>query len=250
MKWVRYMLVLCFLPATMAFAASDNLHQQARDAYSNGDYVQAISIYETMTQEGESDELYYNLGNAYYKNNQIGKAILNYERALRLNPSYDDAAFNLQLANEKIQDKIEPIERFFLSQWIDSLRALLSSNTWAWISIIMFSLTLLAALGYALGLYKWIRKTSFFLMLFFLMFTITTFVFARQQKSYMEKRADAIVMEGSVTVKSSPDESGTELFIIHEGTKVFIKSGLNQWVEISLLDGNVGWVRKSQIEQI
>ena len=116
MKWVRYMLVLCFLPATMAFAASDNLHQQARDAYSNGDYVQAISIYETMTQEGESDELYYNLGNAYYKNNQIGKAILNYERALRLNPSYDDAAFNLQLANEKIQDKIEPIERFFLSQ--------------------------------------------------------------------------------------------------------------------------------------
>ena len=88
------------------------------------------------------------------------------------------------------------------------------------------------------------------MILFFFIFSSTTFVFAKQQKKHMELRSEAIVMEGSVTVKSSPDESGTELFIIHEGTKVSIKSSLNQWVEISLLDGNVGWVKKSQIEQI
>lgn len=250
MRLIKYLLVLCSLHTSLAFATTNEMLENARNAYGNGDYIQAISIYETINKEGESDNLYYNLGNAYYKNNQIGKAILNYERALRINPSFDDAIFNLQLANAKIQDKIDPIEKFFLTEWVKSLRLLLSSNTWAWISIIMFSLALFSALGYAFSPYKWLRKTSFFMILFFFIFSSTTFIFAKQQKKHMELRSEAIVMEGSVTVKSSPDESGTELFIIHEGTKVSIKSSLNQWVEISLLDGNVGWVKKSQIEQI
>lgn len=250
MKLIKYLLILFSLQTSIVFASTIELQEQARIAYSNGDYAQAISLYKTISQDGESDKLYYNLGNAYYKDNQIGKAILNYERALRINPSYDDAMFNLQLANARIQDKIDPIEVFFLTQWINNLRSLLSSNAWAWISVVMFSLTLLSALGYAFGPYKWLRKTAFFMILFFLIFSITTFSFAKQQKNYMEQRSEAIVMDSSVTVKSSPDESGTELFVIHEGTKVFIKNTLNQWVEISLLDGNVGWVKISQIEQI
>jgi len=250
MKLIKYVLILFSLQTPIVFASTVELQEQARIAYSNGDYTKAISIYELISQEGESDKLFYNLGNAYYKNNQIGKAILNYERALRINLSNDDAMFNLQLANAKIQDKIDPIEVFFLTQWINNLRSLLSSNAWAWISVVMFSLTLLSALGYAFGPYKWLRKTAFFMILFFLIFSITTFSFAKQQKNYMEQRSEAIVMDSSVTVKSSPDESGTELFVIHEGTKVFIKNTLNQWVEISLLDGNVGWVKISQIEQI
>ncbi len=238
------------LQTSVAFANIEQQQEEARKAYSEGDYKQAIALYETIAHEGESDVLYYNLGNAYYKNNQIGKAILNYERALRLNASNEDAEFNLQLANSKIQDKIDPVEVFFLTQWRRNLRALFSSNTWAWTSIVLFVLMLLGILGYAFSPYKWLRKTSFFLTFLFCALSITTFVFAQQQKNYMEQRAEAIVMEGSVTVKSSPDESGTELFVIHEGTKVYIKSSLNQWSEISLADGNVGWVKKSAIEQI
>ncbi len=238
------------LQTSVAFANLDQQQDKAHKAYSEGDYKQAIALYEAMAQEGESDALYYNLGNAYYKNNQIGKAILNYERALRQNTSNDDAEFNLMLTNSKIQDKIDPVEVFFLTQWWRNLRSACSSNAWAWTSIVLFVLMLLGILGYAFSPYKWLRKTAFYLAFLFCALSITTFTFARQQKNYLEQRAEAIVMEGSVTVKSSPDESGTDLFVIHEGTKVYIKSSLNEWSEISLADGNVGWVRKSAIEQI
>ena len=117
---------------------------QANEAYAQEDYIKAIELYEqTLKEQGVSSDLYYNLGNAYYKHNEFAKAILNYERALLLNPGNEDARFNLDMANTHIVDKIDPVGRFFLSVWIDSLRSFLSSNAWAVIGIVSFLLFLL-----------------------------------------------------------------------------------------------------------
>lgn len=251
MRYRFFAIIFCiYCSVTSVMASSGEQIVAAREAYSSGDYNAAIAIYEQLCTQGEAPELYYNLANAYYKNNQMGKAVLNYERALRLDRNYEDAKFNLQLANARIQDKIDPIPQFFLTQWVSSLRALFSSNAWSIMSVVLFVLMLLGVLGYVLAPYKWMRKTSFFVALFACLFSIATLCFARAQKQYAEQHAQAIVLEGSVTVKSSPDESGTELFVVHEGTKVSVKGVLNEWVEVVLADGNVGWIKAQTIERI
>lgn len=243
------LIILFFALASATFAFEVSI-SQANNAYKAGRYNEAITLYESVLEHGEAPELYYNLGNAYYKTNQIGKSILNYERALRLRPSFEDAKHNLALANTKVLDKIEPVEVFFVSQWIADFRSLLGSNGWAVLSIVFFVITLVLLLFYVFSPRKIIRQTSFFTAIFTFLFVIVFFSFSFSQRNYFEKREAAIVMQGSVTVKSSPDESGTELFILHEGTKVFVREIVGEWSEIKIADGNVGWIRNSEIEKI
>jgi hypothetical protein len=242
-------LIILFLVFSVNLFAFENSILLANDAYQKGNYDQAIVLYESVLEHGESPELYYNLGNAYYKTNQIGKSILNYERALRLRPSYEDAKHNLALANTKVLDKIEPIEVFFLSQWIDDFKALLGSNSWAILSIVFFIATLVLLLFYVFSPQKIVRQTAFFVAIFSFLFFIIFFGFSSSRKKHFEKREAAIVMQESVTVKSSPDESGTELFILHEGSKVFVREVVGGWSEIKIADGNIGWIKNSEIER-
>ncbi len=244
-----HLIVLFFVFATNIFAV-ENTISMANEAYQKGSYDEAITLYESVLNEGESPELYYNLGNAYFKTNQIGKSILNYERALRLNPSFEDAKHNLSLANTKVLDNIEPIEVFFLSQWIENLKSLLGSNEWAVSSILFFVITLVLLLFYVFSPKKIVRQTSFFVAIFFFLLSVVFFSFSSSRRNYFEKREAAIVMQGSVTVKSSPDESGTELFLLHEGTKVTVREVVGEWSEIKIADGNIGWVKNSEIERI
>lgn len=243
-------LIILFFTLTVGAFAFETSISQANKAYQEGNYNEAITLYESVLEHGEAPELYYNLGNAYYKTNQIGKSILNYERALRLRPSFEDAKHNLALANTKVLDKIEPIEVFFVSQWIADFRDLLGSNGWAVLSIATFVITLVLLLFYVFSPRKTIRQTSFFTAIFTLLFAIVFFSFSSSRHNYFEKREAAIVMQGSVTVKSSPDESGTELFILHEGTKVFVREVVGEWSEIKIADGNVGWIKNLEIEKI
>lgn len=224
--------------------------QRAEQLYSNKQFVEAAELYESMFQYGESADLYYNYANALYKSNQIGLAILNYERALRLDPNNDDIKFNLEFVNNMKTDKIEPIERFFFAEWLDALARMLTSNQWAYVSIISFFLMLLWGLFYLFGRKVWLRKLAFFLALFLLVLSVFTMVNAFKMKSLIENNPAAIVLSGSVSVKSSPDESGTEVFVIHEGTKVSIISTLAEWSEVRLADGNIGWLQTSTIEKI
>ena len=242
---------LCIVLSPLNAQTSIDLDwKKAEELYAAKQYVEAADVYADMFQYGESAALYYNYANALYKSNQLGLAILNYERALRLDPTNEDIKFNLEFVNKMKTDKIEPLERFFLSEWLEALGRLLTSNQWAYASIISFIVALVLVLLYLFGKKVWLRKFSFFSALFLLVFSICTMVYAFQIKDYIENNPEAIVLAGSVSVKSSPDDSGTEVFVIHEGTKVNVLSTLSTWSEVRLADGNVGWLQSSTIEKI
>ena len=224
---------------------------KANEAYAQEDYIKAIELYEqTAREHGVSSDLYYNLGNAYYKHNEIAKAILNYERALLLNPGNEDARFNLDMANTHIVDKIDPVGRFFLSVWIDTMRSYLTSNTWAVIGIIAFFLFIGGCYLYLFTRSVPLKKIGFFGGIVVLLIAIMANCFAWGLNEKKEIRNEAIVFDATVSVKSSPAESGTDLFVLHEGTKVVVLSKVGEWSEVKISDGNRGWLPSAAIEII
>lgn len=220
-------------------------------AYVNNDFASAIQIYESLLQQGEAPEIYYNLGNSYYKMDDIARAILNYERALLLSPGNADIRANLEIARSKAIDKVTPIPEIFFVAWIKSLVNSQSSDAWAKTGIVSFLLFWVSlAVFFFTQHIKW-KKVGFGAAALLLVVTVLANVFASQQKSFLTERNDAIILSPSVTVRSTPSESGTSLFILHEGRKVEIKdNSMREWKEIRLEDGKVGWVPASSIEVI
>lgn len=223
--------------------------ETAAEEYANSNYQQAAEIYTQLLEYQNSPELYYNLGNAYFKQGELGKSILAYERALRLQPHFKDAQYNLQFAQNMIVDNIEDQNNFFLKQWIISLRNLLSLTSWTYLSIALFIFALIAAFVFAFTRPIALRKTGFHLMWLSLLFSIFCFCFAANLHRRNIQRTEAIVMQGAVNAKSSPDRSGTDLFTLHEGTKVHIRSVVSNWAEIEV-GNNRGWVNLDTIERI
>lgn len=249
MKKIVIYLLFAFVGMTMAYGQESLT--QANEAYAQEDYIKAIELYEQTAREyGVSSDLYYNLGNAYYKHNEFAKAILNYERALLLNPGDEDARFNLDMANTRIVDKIDPVGRFFLSVWFDSLRSFLSSNTWAVIGVVTFLLFIVGCYLYLFSRAVVVKKIGFFGGIVILLISIMANWFAWGLSNKVENRDAAIVFAPTVSVKSSPAESGTDLFVLHEGTKVLIMSKVGEWFEVKISDGNRGWLPASTIEII
>ena len=178
------------------------------------------------------------------------RSILNYERALLLDPADQDIRFNLQMARQKSVDKIEPVGHFFLREWFESIQNIGSVNSWATTGVVCFILFIGCLILFFFS--KWLRlkKVGFYLGLFFLALVVFSNIFAANQKRELENRANAIVFAPTVTIKSSPDASGNDLFILHEGTKVTIKNKLGDWSEIALEDGNVGWIPTKDVVSI
>lgn len=220
-------------------------------AYIKNDFASAIQIYESLLQQGEAPEIYYNLGNCYYKTDDIARAILNYERALLLSPGNTDIRANLEIARSKAIDKVTPVPEIFFITWIKSLVNSQSSDAWARTGIVSFLLLLVSlAIFFFTQHIKW-KKIGFSAAILFLIVTVLSNLFASRQKSYLTNRNDAIILSPSVTVRSTPSESGTSLFVLHEGRKVEIKdNSMREWKEIRLEDGKVGWVPSSSIEVI
>ncbi len=231
--------------------AQSNALKQANILYTKGDYTEAAKQYEKiLSTEGVAPELYLNLGNAYYKSNETGKCILNYERALRLSPTYEDARYNLEIAQLKVVDNVSQNQSFFIGKWIDSLIKDLNSNQWFWTSLLFFLMCLGCIFLFIFGSSRAVRKSSFYVGTVLLAISLLTVFFAGIRKDQLLNHREAIVMTGTVSVKGSPDKSGTDLFQLHEGTKVSVKSTLGTWVEIKLGNGNVGWVEQENIERI
>lgn len=226
--------------------------ENADKAFLSEDYESAIETYELiLAGQVESADVYYNLGNSYYKVSNTAKAILNYERALLLSPGDYDIRFNLELAKSKTVDKVIPINEFFLFTWIKSLIYLESSDSWARIAITIFLFCIFSFLIYLFGTKMFIRKIGFLLAVCFFIMTILFNIFASYQKQQLINRVNGIVMIPSVTVKSTPNENGTDLFILHEGHKIEIKDAtMKEWREIRLADGNIGWIPMDAVEII
>lgn len=239
------------LAFSFSINAETNSVKKANDLYSKGDYQAAANEYEQiLLKDGAAPELYFNLGNAYYKSGEVGRSILNYERALRLNPTYEDAKVNLEMAQLKVVDNVVQIPPFFIKRWISVLMKLLTSNQWLVLSLVFLILTLASVLFFIFGYTLTYRKMSFYAAVVLLSLTVLTGFFSGVRKYQMTNHTDAIIMSGAVNVKSSPDKSGTDLFQLHEGTKVRIKSALGNWTEIVLGNGSVGWVEDENIEKI
>ena len=227
------------------------LWEQAAAAYNNANYDQAIEAYMAILSQGlHSAKLYYNLANAHFKKNELGKAILYYNRALRLKPGDEDIRHNLEYAESSTKDSIEEIPEFFLTTWVRAIRLTLSGNTWTILSLVMLALALGMALLFLLSQRLSLRKTGFYMMsAAAVLFIITTF-FAISDRKTNVGHTEAIVMSSSVSIKSSPDRAATELFVLHEGTKLTIGDTIEGWAEVRIADGRKGWIETSRIEKI
>lgn len=224
----------------------------ADSAYSQNDFATALEIYENILKENyEAAEIYYNLGNTYFKMNNMAKAILNYERALLLSPNDNNIRFNLELAQSKTVDKISPQGELFIVSWIKSLINLMSVYSWSVCAVVFFIVFIVSLLLFVFSKKRTIKKVGFTVAFIAIVVVIVANLFANYQKDLLTNRQSAIVMVPSVTVKSTPSESGTDLFIIHEGHKVKISDdSMREWKEIELEDGNVGWVQTTVLEII
>ena len=225
---------------------------QADSAYINNDFASAVYLYENiLANQGESADIYYNLGNSYFKMDNIAKAIVNYEKALVLNPADGDIRFNLELAQSKTVDKVTPMSEIFLVTWMKNLTDLMSEKGWAKMGITTFILMLSMLALYFFSKKIALKKIGFISAVCLLFICVIANIFASSQKNKAESHGEAIIMAPSVTVKSTPNDGGTDLFILHEGHKVTIKDNtMREWKEIQLEDGNVGWVPTSVIEII
>jgi len=242
--------ILAILIASTLFAQNDLL-RKANELYTQDKFTQAIDAYNQLLMTNlESPEVYFNLGNAYYKTNQFPKAILNYERAKLLSPDDEDINFNLQVANQRVVDSIQELPGIFVVRWWNSLVNSQTTDTWALISIIAFVLFLTLAGLYFFARSGDIRRVAFWTAFFLFIFSMMTWSFAARQKSRLVDHTYAIVMQPTVTVKSSPSEKGTNLFVVHEGLKVKITDKLGDWIEVKLADGNKGWLLTESIERI
>lgn len=220
-------------------------------AYMRNDFASAIQMYEALLKEGEAADIYYNLGNSYYKADNIAKAILNYERALLLQPGNADYRANLEVARSKTVDKMEAVPEIFFVTWIKSLINSMSVNAWAISGIVGFILLIVSIYLFVFSKQIVLKKIGFIAGIFFLFFVILANVFAAEQKDRLLNRNKAIIISPSVTVRSTPSEGGTSLFVLHEGSKVNVKdSSMKEWKEIRLDDGKVGWVPSTSIEII
>ena len=235
----------------MPLSANAITKQNADDEYAKGNYQQAIKDYQEILKTGVSSEIYYNLGNAYYRTDNITQALLAYERALQLSPGDNDIRFNLQYARSKTIDKITPETEMFFVTWYHSLVNFTSVDRLANTAIVSIVMALLLILVFLFAPQMWARKSGFYGSAAFLLLFAFANLFAFQQKHELETKQGAIVIAPTVNVKKTPAASGTDVFVIHEGTRVDITDrGMKQWRGIKLADGREGWLKTSQIEEI
>ena len=239
--------MICF-GGTSAKAVTKN---NADTEYQKGNYQQAIRDYEEILKNGESAEIYFNLGNAYYRTDNITKAVLNYERARLLSPGDDDINFNLQFARSKTIDKITPQSEMFFITWYKSLVNFTSVDNWAKTGILCIVMALLLVLLYLFGPQLMLRKIGFFAGLAFFVIFLLSNLFAFQQKQALDNRTGAIIISPSVNIKKTPAKNSADQFVLHEGTRVdIIDKGMTDWRCIRVGDGREGWIETKAIEEI
>lgn len=254
-KMKRIMIIFGILTVSAAWLSAqdaDSLWNQAVKDYTEENYQAALDCFSALEAEGYvSRELYYNIGNCYYKlGNCLGQSILYYERALKLDPSYEDAQVNLAIAREYTLDRIDEVPEFILLTWIKAFRDTVSSDAWAWIALALFLVTAVMVLLFRFGGSPAVRKTAFAMAIIALAFMIISAVFAFNLRSELESEDGAVVTVPVSSVKSSPGSTDQSLFILHEGTRISVLESLGEWYRIELSDGRQGWMEAEDVEII
>jgi len=250
---MRRLVIFTFLLLSFSVFSEnpDDLIREANEAYSRSEYSHAIELYEqVLALDLAAPELYYNLGNAYFKHNRMGRAILNFERASRLDPSNENIIHNLNVTRSKLVDRVEQRPLLFYERWWRNSYMMQSASGWGITAVIILLFFLSATSVYLFSRTRGVKKTAFYTGILLLLLTGLSFIFAQKQYNRLTSQNEAIIMSPRVSAKSSPSLQSPDLFLVHEGTKVTIRNTLGEWIEIGLTDGNVGWVKKESLEVI
>ena len=254
MKKVMFGFLFFFTPTVSMVAQNIELtaiFDEANRLYLEQKYDVAINKYESIIKNGyENGEIYFNLGNAYYKTGKIQFAVLNYERAKKILPNDEDVQFNLQLANLQLVDKVEPIPELFVYRWVNSAMTFISLKT---MLRMMYGLFILMLASFSIFLFARTYEQKRYSLMGGIIFTVLL-VFGVANflvQSYRESNSEfAVVMNDVSNIKSAPDSKGNDLFVIHRGLKVQVLDNVNKWKKIRLADGKVGWIPEKEVENI
>jgi len=257
MRFNQIKLIVCFLaimfsPAISFGADNRQLFEKANALYAKNQYKQAADIYNEILKAGyQSAALYFNLGNAHYKQGEVPEAILYYEKAHRLAPGDDDINFNIRLANSKTVDKIDEVPEFFLSRWWNGFILSFSADKLATTAIIFMLIGSAFLIWYFFAIAGGVKKFAFFSSVVFFFVAIGAVVIATSQLSYFDNNKQGIVFTPSVNVKTSPADAVSTAFVLHEGTKVnVLGSNGGGWLKIKLANGNEGWIKAADVKEI
>ncbi len=254
MKKLSVLILLILLIGNNSHAgniAPESLFKRANELYDKKNYKQSIEIYDKIMRSGyHSAELYFNTGNAYYKTGNYPYAILYYEKAKLLDPSNQDIEFNLAKARTYSIDKIEAIPEFFINTLFENFVSRFPTNTWAELGLAFFIIGIVLFCGYFIIIKRRLRKSMFYVAIFMFAFSVLSVTFAFKTKKYVQKPGTAIIVSPTVPVKASPDYEAVDVFLLHEGSKVFLIRKLSNWYEIKLADGKQGWLEVNSIAKI
>jgi tetratricopeptide (TPR) repeat protein len=245
-------LVFVLFFAQLAFTQEqEEKFRQGTEYFSAGSFEKALEVWTSLYKTGyRSAELNYNIGNALFKMNNIPGSILYYERASLLKPADEDIKYNLQIARTLVVDRFEEIPELFFVSWYNFISLLLSSNSWARISIATFILCLMFLSLYFYSSKYRLKVLGFWLALIMVLVSLSSLAFTIRNKNLVFNSREAIIFSPLVNGKSSPDNSGTDLFLLHEGTKVTVEDEVGEWFEVRLSDGNKGWIPSNSLEII
>jgi tetratricopeptide (TPR) repeat protein len=246
MKNIFYILLL----ATQVFFAQNGF-EVGNDLYQKGKYNEAVVAYENVEKDNkQSAELYFNLGNSYYKLNKVAPAIYNYEKALLLSPKDGEVLANIRFAQKRTIDEVKVIPKVGFGKLLRDFTAIYDYNTWAWISVSLSVLFLFSFIGYyfsQLTLSKRIFFLGMFIIFVLLLISVAAAIF---EKTHYKNERPAIVFAEMVDVKAEPQKSASNVVTLHEGTKVFVKETLENWKKVQLTDGTEGWIQTSAIKEL
>ena len=246
MKNILYILLL----STQIFFAQSGF-ERGNELYKNGEFDQAVQSYESVLTAGKhSSELYFNLGNAYYKLNKVAPSIYNYEKALVLNPNNNEAINNLKFAQKRTIDEIKVIPKVGFGKLIRDFTGIYHYNTWAWISVGLAMAFLLFFIGYyfsQITLSKRIFFFGMFVLFLLILISVSATIF---EKSHFDNEKPAIVFDEMANLKSEPRNGGKPIFILHEGTKVYVEEVIGKWKKVQLTDGTEGWMESTAIREV
>ncbi|MDT8413741.1 MAG: tetratricopeptide repeat protein [Flavobacteriaceae bacterium] len=246
---LRSGLLFLFFSMQLSTVAQEEVFSEANELYNQEQYTQAIEKYEAiLNAKKHSAELYYNMGNAYYKTDQLGQAIYYFEKALRLAPDDEDIQNNLAFAKNQTIDVITPLPKVGFNALVRKVGALLSVNSWAIFAIISAFLVALCYLLYAYAHKSFIKRIYFTAFLFSIFAGAFALSFAFIENTYQKNHREAIVFSLEVQVKNEPLENSETSFLLHEGTKVQVLESADNWFKIKLADGKLGWMQADNLK--
>ncbi|HYW94068.1 MAG TPA: tetratricopeptide repeat protein [Bacteroidales bacterium] len=248
----RLIIIFVFFSGVSLMAQTpDSLFSKANRYFQKGNFEEAIHTYLEIDSLGyHSADLYYNTGNAYFRSNKLGKARLWYERAALLKPNDADIRNNLAYTESLLTDRFDDVPHIFFVRWYNNLVSTLAPGTWTLISLVFFFVSVAGFMIYIFTRKVRFRRLGFYTGVVVFMASMATLFFGFQRDRQINKPGTAIIMSPSQTVKSAPRQSGKDLFVLHEGTKVRMDNVLNGWDEITISDGRKGWIPSSSLEEI